>query len=74
MTEWIKCSERLPEAIHPSSPHYRTYLIWADGYLYVADYTYDKHFQTCYSFHVNGEEMTGVTHWMPLPDAPEVEE
>lgn len=71
--KWIGVKEKLPTPIHPSSPDYKGYLIVADGDMYIADYTYDKYFETCYSFYVDGEEMTGVTHWMKLPELPKGE-
>ena len=37
-----------------------------DGYMSVATYTGDKYFPTAYGFHVNGEEVTDITHWMPI--------
>lgn len=71
--KWISVKDELPTPIHPSSPDYKAYLIVADGDMYIADYTYDKYFETCYSFHVDGEYMTGVTHWMELPEMPKGE-
>lgn len=71
--KWISVKDELPSPIHPSDPDYRPYLIIADGYMYVADYSYDKYFETCYSFYVDGEEMTGVTHWCKIPEPPKGE-
>lgn len=71
--KWISVKDELPYPSHPSDPDYRQYLIVADGYMYVADYSYDKHFETCYSFYVDGEEMTGVTHWCKIPEPPKGE-
>lgn len=71
--KWISAKDELPPPIHPSDPDYRPYLIIADGYMYVADYSYDKYFETCYSFHVDGEAMTGVTHWCKIPEPPKGE-
>ena len=71
--KWISVKDELPSPIHPSDPDYRPYLIIADGYIYVADYSYDKYFETCYSFYVDGEEMTGVTHWCKIPELPKGE-
>ena len=68
---WHRVEEELPEPIHPTDPRYKAYLICDSlGYMHVADYTYSKHFPTCYSFHVNGEEETDVKYWMPLPEPP----
>lgn len=71
--KWISVKDELPSPIHPSDPDYRPYLIIADGYMYVADYSYDKYFETCYAFYVDGEEMTGVTHWCKIPEPPKGE-
>lgn len=71
--KWISVKDELPSPIHPSDPDYRPYLIIADGDIYLADYSYDKHFETCYSFYVDGEEMTGVTHWCKIPEPPKGE-
>lgn len=71
--KWVSVKDELPSPIHPSDPDYRPYLIIADGYMYVADYSYDKYFETCYSFYVDGEEMTGVTHWCKIPEPPKGE-
>lgn len=71
--KWISVNDELPSQTHPSDPDYRPYLIIADGYMYVADYSYDKYFETCYSFYVDGEEMTGVTHWCKIPEPPKGE-
>ena len=70
LPKWISVKDEYPSPIHPSDPDYRPYLIIADGDIYLADYSYDKYFETCYSFYVDGEEMTGVTHWMELPEIP----
>ena len=64
---WHRVEDELPEPIHPTDPRYKAYLICDSlGYMHVADYTYSKHFPTCYSFHVNGEEETDVKYWMPI--------
>ena len=73
LPKWISVKDELPSPIHPSDPDYRPYLIIADGDIYLADYSYDKYFETCYSFYVDGEEMTGVTHWCKIPEPPKGE-
>lgn len=70
---WHRVEVEFPEPIHPTSPMYKAYLICDSlGYMHVADYTYSKHFPTCYSFHVNGEEETDVKYWMPI-EPPKIE-
>ena len=48
---------------------YNGYLVYANGYYEIADYTTDR-FGNLEYFHVNGEYEPDVTHWMPLPDPP----
>ncbi len=64
---WVSVKDMMPDPIRPSDPKYRLYLVMDScGYLHVADYTYDKYFPSCYSFHVNGEDITDVTYWMRI--------
>ena len=51
---------------------YKGYLVYANGYYEVADYTTEKFDNTPY-FHVDGEYEPDVTHWMPLPEPPKEE-
>lgn len=51
---------------------YNGYLVYANGYYEVADYTTDK-FGNVEYFHVNGEYEPDVTHYMPLPEKPKEE-
>lgn len=62
MSEWIKCSERLPE------PRFARewYLVGLESGC-VMTLAFEK---TENRWHETG---SFVTHWMPLPDAPEVE-
>lgn len=48
---------------------YNGYLVYADGYYQVADYSTDK-FDNLEYFCVHGEYEPNVTHWMPLPEPP----
>ena len=67
LPHWESVKERLPDPIPPTDQNYMPYLIRDSlGYFHVADYTYDKYFQTCYSFHVDGEEVTDVEYWMRI--------
>lgn len=64
MTEWIKCSERLPEkyvnvlVANRRGKQYDIDKAWWNG----------MYFDRC-----GKKPYWNVTHWMPLPDAPEVE-
>lgn len=75
MSEWIKCSERLPEesgtylTINMDRPYLQMYPIrysakWRGWNC--LDYTDGELEARVYEIK--------VTHWMPLPDAPEVDE
>lgn len=48
---------------------YNGYLVYANGYYEVADYTTDK-FDNVPRFLVDGVWETDVTRWMPLPTPP----
>ncbi len=72
MTEWIKCSERIPnlgEAV----------MISWNGENFDSDAFYDhslSKWQTILEIIYDGEEIIGdperkITHWMPLPKPPE---
>ncbi len=66
MTEWIKCSDSLPQEelkVLSYSP--------TDIEPFRVDYIiqgYNKPFWACRLF--RDEERYNVTHWMPLPDKP----
>ena len=65
--KWISVKDDLPaHAIIPC-------IIHADGYIQIADWSHDK-YGLAWWFFVDGEYETGVTHWMPLPEAPKEEE
>lgn len=67
---WIPVTEEPPLKVGDDG--YNGYLIYANGYYEVADYTTDKFDNSPY-FHVNGEYEPGVTHFMPLPEPPKGE-
>lgn len=61
---WISVKERLPE-------DFDTKVVWTDrGILYLATFT-GMRWYTSGGEYIRDEE---VTHWMQLPDLPEVEE
>ena len=57
---WVRCEDELPK------PGQVCLVYDEDGYMNVATYTGDKYFPTAYGFHVNGEEVTDITNWMPI--------
>lgn len=67
---WIPVMEEPPLKVGDDG--YNGYLVYANGYYEVADYTTDK-FDNVPYFHVNGEYEADVTHWMPLPEPPKEE-
>lgn len=67
---WIPVNEEPP--LQVGDDGYNGYLVYANGYYEVADYTTDK-FDNVPYFHVNGEYETDVTHFMPLPEPPREE-
>ena len=69
-TRWIPVTEEPPLKVGDDG--YNGYLVYANGYYEVADYTTDK-FDNVPYFHVNGEYEPDVTHWMPLPEPPKEE-
>lgn len=60
MSEWIKCSERLPDKGSKGD-----FLVWVDNgkTKWTGIYTFDE----------DSWGFLQVTHWMPLPPAPEEE-
>jgi hypothetical protein len=67
---WIPVTEEPPLKVGDDG--YNGYLVYANGYYEVADYTTDK-FDNVPYFHVNGEYEPDVTHYMPLPQPPKEE-
>ena len=68
--KWISVKETPPLKVGDDG--YNGYLVYANGYYEVADYTIDK-FDNIPYFHVNGEYEPDVTHYMPLPAPPKEE-
>lgn len=67
---WIPVTETPPRKVGDDG--YNGYLVYANGYYEVADYTTDK-LGNVLCFHVNGEYEPDVTHFMPLPEPPKEE-
>lgn len=63
MGEWIKCSERMP----PILIDVRV----TDGVREAVRY-WDGDEWDCWSAPASDSSMEGATHWMPLPEPPEV--
>ena len=70
LPRWIPVTETPPLKVGDNG--YNGYLVYANGYYEVADYTTDKLDNVLY-FHVNGEYEPDVTHFMPLPEPPKEE-
>lgn len=68
---WIPVTEKPPLKVGDDG--YNGYLVYANGYYEVADYTTDK-FDNAPYFHVDGEYEPDVTHYMPLPEPPKEEQ
>ena len=62
-TDWVKCSERMPDIDVEV-------LVYFDGYIYIDSLYYDKNLKE-YWWQGNCRL---PTHWMPLPEMPEVKE
>lgn len=67
---WMPATETPPYRV--GDDDYTGYLVYANGYLEIADYTTDKYDNVPY-FHVDGEYEPDVTYWMPLPSIKELE-
>lgn len=65
--KWIPVTEQPPLKVGDEG--YTGYLVFANGYYEIADYTIDK-FDNVPYFHVDGEYNPDVTHWMELPAPP----
>ena len=73
MSEWIKCSDRLPESVDPVLAHgwsrwsgyFHTFIGWTDG---------DSWYEINNGDYVDGgfgdDYEATVTHWQPLPAPP----
>ena len=62
VSDWIQCSERMPE--------YDSEVIVTDGNYVWRDKCYDFGDGLCFY----DDNDSSATHWMPLPDMPEVKE
>ena len=71
MSEWIKVSERLPEK-SSHNDHSKSVLVFRESNKCQNVATYDTMNKVWFCF-FSGWEIGAVTHWMPLPAAPEAE-
>jgi len=65
MSEWIKCSERLP-----GDKDYANNLVLYENMLMCIVAYYDDNRDSWYSTET-ATNVENVTHWMPLPSPPE---
>lgn len=67
MSEWIKCSERMPE--NPGLGRQFPYVLCAseNGWLTIAFYDYNR---KCWDDGDFYDHINDITHWMPLPAPP----
>ena len=65
MSEWIKCSDRMPEHCQEVIVCWNNYYV-SDNYEVHAA-TYNADFE-CFYIHKAGLSVKDVTHWMPLPN------
>ncbi len=80
MSEWIKCSERIPEIEYKNNTSKDVLIIDSDGPIYVAYLTYYPLIgyrlkeEYLYTERSTGcgccSERLNPTHWMPLPKPP----
>ena len=63
VSDWIQCSERMPDIDVEV-------LAYFDGYIYIDSLYYDKNLK---EYWWQGNDKL-PTHWMPLPEIPEVKE
>ena len=76
MSEWIKCSEQLPEewdyvlVYRPQEIDGR--IVIASEIIDTAEFQGDNELN--YQWFTEGHGYVTPTHWMPLPDAPKPEE
>ena len=68
MSDWIAVAKRLPKCPRSKDALGTPCLIWPRQEIGVA--YYGKRATGKPAFYLYGAEILGVTHWMPLPEAP----
>ena len=76
MVKWVKCSDRLPELPDKKNANQSFLVHWSGGTVAVMEYSRDfVRGKELLRWHWHGSLSPWViTHWMPLPDVPEVKE
>lgn len=79
MSNWISVKERLPECDRRPDTFGIQVLVWPrdtlkEGYSEAATAFYGTRYGAASKpvFYMYGRVLSGITHWMPLPDPPEV--
>lgn len=67
MSQWIKCSERMPEDTQMLLAFSQGEIVAAYWNWVVNPIDYKKYRAFTY---LSGNTLEGVTHWMPLPEPP----
>ncbi|KAA8563246.1 hypothetical protein FX985_03314 [Pseudomonas extremaustralis] len=62
MTDWIKCSERLPDDC-------KKVIVWVSRFGYYPDYIDCAHRQDG-KWNAHEGNYQSITHWQPMPEAP----
>ncbi len=65
MSQWVKCSERMPEAIGEYLVAYK----WMNRWIYQKVITF-AHLSE-YTNEMGWNSNLEITHWMPLPEPPQ---
>lgn len=74
MSDWIKCSERLPSIKRPENHLLdNRYLVYSRG-LFIEVANLREGIDRLIWLNDEMCEIGAVTHWMPLPDLPPVED
>nr|UVX85278.1 MAG: Protein of unknown function (DUF551) [Bacteriophage sp.] len=72
MSQWIKCSERMPEETDDIIVVSDDIIVVSDG-IVISGISYSRRdgFYMAALEYDDDEPIDGVTHWMPLPEPPQ---